>query len=348
MKFILTTLFVVLAMTLYAQEFQEKYYKHLVFRETPYSATIGRIPISKERAMKENHYKMSYDNRGRLTLIEYRIGNTLISRRRVGILDGFRNIHSRTKIRYEDNKEIRTFYNPKGKQCRNSMNVYEEVYTYNDLGQRTGVHFYDEEGILVNNTWNIATYEWEHVDDHTIVEKRKDTKGTYVTMRPYYHFLITLYKFNKEGILQSMNHINDKRQLINDFNGENGIAIDKPVYDEALNLTGFTFYNANNEAVIGSFLACAGGVVTYDTNGNCIKYATIDLKGRIMLDDRGRAYDTYTFNKQGSLTEIAHYGINNEFVEIRGATRIVFEYDKDDPSKFIKTRHFVIENTNKQ
>jgi hypothetical protein len=335
----LLPLLLLFSMTINSQSKTEKYFKHLVFRETPYSLTKGRIPISNEESKTANHYKLTYDDQNRLVLIEYRYGNHQISRRRAGILDGFRNIHSKTVITYNKNLEIRTFYKPNGDQRNNGMNVYKEVYEYNEKGERIGAKFYNKEGKLTNNTWNIAEYIWEQAGDFNVVEKRKNKKGDYVTMRPYYHFMTTLYKYTKDGLLISMNHIDENQNLINDFNDKTGIAIDKAEYDRDLNLIGFKFYNANNEPVVGSFLESAGGKIEYDSNGNCIKYATINLNGGLMLS-REKAYDVYKFDSFGNYSEIAHYGINNEPLEFRGYSKMKFIYDPMDLSNNGKVKRY--------
>ena len=343
MKKLLLLLTLITAYQISAQNKASTYYKHLVFRETPYSKVKGRIPITEERSKKENHYRLTYDSNNRLVLIEYRYGEKQISRRRAGIMDGFRNVYSKTVINYIDNKEIWTFYNSEGIQRKNSMNVFKEVYEYNKKGERIGVKHYDENDNLTNNTWNIAEYTWQHINDYDIIEKRKNAKGDEVTMRPYYHFMTTLYKYTKAGLLISMNHINENREPINDYYDKTGIAIDKAEYDENLNLIGFKFYNANNELTVGSFLESAGGIIDYDTNGNCIYYGTINLNGELMLS-RGKAYDVYTFDAYGNNIEIASYGLNGEPVEFRGYSRIKYIYDEKDPSKTAKRALIPLKN----
>jgi len=339
MKQIILLVVLSMSLQLVGQEMNHKYYKHLVFRESPYAAIKGRITISKERACKENHYKLSYNQVYKLVLVEYLFRNKQISRRRAGIMDGFRNIHSKTEISYQDNLEIRKFYNSDGVRCNNMMNVYKEVYTYDNNGKKIGVKFYDKNNNPINNTWNISEYIWQPIHKYDVIEKRKNVKGDYVTMRPYYHFVTTLYRFTKDGLLQSMRHIDENSNLINDFNDEKGIAIDKAQYDADLNLISFKFYNANNIATVGSFLDCAGGEITYDKNGNCIQYATIGLDGTLMLS-RDKAYDVYKFDDFGNAIEMSHYGLEHEPVEYRGYNKTKFIYDAENPSKNGKIKRF--------
>jgi len=332
MKRILLLFLILVTMQVAGQNQYTKYYKHLVFRETPYAQVRGRIEISRERTKNENHYKFTFNDKNKPILIEYLYGDKQISRKRAGIMDGFRNIYSKTVMSYQENLEIRTFYDTKGMQCKNGMNVFKEVYEYNNEGKRIGVKFYDRDNKLTNNTWNIAEYIWKPVGKYNMIEKRKNVKGEYVNMRPYYHFMTTLYKYTKDGMLISMNHIDESHNLINDFDNEYGISMDKAEYDNNLNLIGFKFYNTKKEHTIGSFLKSAGGKIEYDTNGNCINYATINLDGRLMIS-RGKAYDVYKFDTFGNNIEVAHYGLNQQPVEFRGYSKINFIYDTKNPSK---------------
>ena len=61
MKIIYSILFIIISYTAQAQNqsLQIAYFKHLVFRETPYAATKGRIPISEERSKKMNKWSYS-------------------------------------------------------------------------------------------------------------------------------------------------------------------------------------------------------------------------------------------------------------------------------------------------
>ena len=336
MRTISIILLIIISYTAKTQNLRKEYFKHLVFRETPYSFTKGRIPISVERSKVENHYQLSYNSNNQLVLIEYRFRSVLINRKRAGIMDGFRNIATKTKIEYQDEKEIRTFYDENDIQCANPMNIYKEVYKYNKKGERTSVKFYDKDGKLTNNSWRIAEYNWTIFTDNSIIEKRKNTAGVYVTMRPYYKFMTTLYKYKNDGILISMNHIDESNNLIDD---ESGVAIDKAEYDDDFNLTGFKFYNSKNEPVIGSFLKSGGGKIVYDMNGNCIKYFTIDLENNLMMS-RNKAIDLYQFDINGNLIEISSYDTNSNLLKIRNSIKTKFIYDNNKPFKHIKTEYY--------
>ncbi|WP_109301023.1 S41 family peptidase [Aquimarina sp. AU474] len=330
---LLTIVFLLCGLSIKAQN--TKYFKHLIFRETPYSETKGRIPLTKEEAQNVNHFKLSYDSVNRLILVEYKYTQHLIGLNRGGILDGKRALAPKTQINYTKNTETRMFFDVDNKPTTNGMGVFKEVYLYNKNGKRIDLKFYDKNGKPINNSWNIFEYTWKHINSNTVLEKRKDVKGGSVPMRPYYKFYNVLYKFNDNGILLSMNNVDDKLKLAND---DTGIAIDKAIYDKDNNLVSFTFFNAQNKAVVGSFLGTAGGFATYDDNGNCLKYATVGVDGNYKINKRSNdAYSKYKFDSIGNLIERSNYDPNNKILKRRGVTSVKYIYDKDNPAKLLKT-----------
>ena len=331
--FFLTLVF--LSCSLISKAQTVEYFKHLVFRETPFSETKGRIQLTEKETKNVNYFKLNYDSLKRLILVEYKYKKNLISLNRSGILDGKRALASKTKITYTENTETRLFFDVDNKPTTNGMGVFKEVYSYNKNGKRVGLKFYDKNDNLINNSWNVSEYTWKHFNNNSVLETRKDKNGVNTTMRPYYKFHNVLYKFNDKGLLISMNNVDKKLKLIND---ETGIAVDKATYDKNLNLINFKFLNAENEPVVGSFLGSAGGFATYDKNGNCLKYATVGLDGNYKISKRSNdAYSKYTFDSIGNLIKRSNYDINNKIIKRRGITSVKYIYDKDNPVQLLKT-----------
>ena len=335
MKIYIIIFFVFIASKLTAQSDTIKYFNHLIFRETPYSKTEGRIQLTEDESKNTNHFKLSYDTSNRLILIEYLYKNNLIELNRSGLLDGKRGLAPKTKIEYIGNEEVRTFFSLEDESTTNGMGVFKEVYSYNKKGKRVSLKFYDKNDKPINNSWNIFEYTWKHVNNNSVLETRKDVNGVNVTMRPYYKFYNVLYKFNDNGILLSMNNVDKRLKLIND---ETGIATDKATYDKNNNLINFKFFNAENKQAIGSFLETAGGFATYDKNGNCLKYATVGLDGNYKISKRSNdAYSKYKFDSIGNLIERSNYDINNKILKRRGVTSVKYIYDKVNPLQLLRT-----------
>ena len=210
--FLLTIVF--LSCSLLTEAQTTTYFKHLVFRETPYSETKGRIPLTEKEAQNVNYFKLDYDSLNRLILVEYKYNQSIIELNRSGILDGKRALASKTQIIYTENKEIRQFFDVDNKPTTNGMGVFKEVYSYNKKGKRVGLKFYDKNDEPINNSWNVFEYTWKHIDNNSVLETRKDKNGVNVTMRPYYKFRNVLYKFNDKGLLLSMNNVDKKLKLV--------------------------------------------------------------------------------------------------------------------------------------
>ena len=333
--FLLTIVF--LSCSLLTEAQTTTYFKHLVFRETPYSETKGRIPLTEKEAQNVNYFKLDYDSLNRLILVEYKYNQSIIELNRSGILDGKRALASKTQIIYTENKEIRQFFDVDNKPTKNGMGVFKEVYSYNKKGKRVGLKFYDKNDEPINNSWNVFEYTWKHINNNSVLETRKDKNGVNVTMRPYYKFRNVLYKFNDKGLLLSMNNVDKKLKLIND---ETGIATDKATYDKNDNLISFKFFNAEHEPTVGSFLGTAGGFATYDKNGNCLKYATVDLNGNYQVDKRSNdAYSKYKFDSFGNLIERSSYDTHNKILKKRDVTSVKYVYDTKDPILLLKTEY---------
>ncbi|MEO9570603.1 MAG: S41 family peptidase [Polaribacter sp.] len=339
--FLLTIVF--LSCSLLTEAQTTTYFKHLVFRETPYSETKGRIPLTEKEAQNGNYFKLDYDSLNRLILVEYKYNQSLIELNRSGILDGKRALASKTQIIYTENTETRQFFDVNNKPTKNGMGVFKEVYYYNKKGKRVGLKFYDKNDEPINNSWNVFEYTWKHINNNSVLETRKDKNGVNITMRPYYKFRNVLYKFNDKGLLLSMNNVDKKLKLIND---ETGIATDKAMYDKNDNLISFKFFNAEHEPTVGSFLGTAGGFATYDKNGNCLKYATVDLDGNYQVDKRSNdAYSKYKFDSFGNLIERGSYDTHNKILKKRDVISVKYVYDTKNPIQILKTEyHHTIPN----
>ena len=346
MKYLLLII-VFLSCSLLIEAQNTKYFKHLIFRETPFSKTEGRILLTNEDAKKVNHFKLSYDSSNRLILVEYQYNLNLIELNRSGLLDGKRALAPKTQIIYTENKETRLFFDVDNIPTTNGMGVFKEVYSYNKKGKRIGLKYFNKNDEPTNNSWIIFEYTWKHINNNSVLEKRKNVNGVNVPMRPYYKFHNVIYKFKDNGLLLSMNNVDKKLRLTND---ETGIATDKATYDVENNLINFKFFNAENKPAVGSFLGTAGGFATYDDNGNCLKYATVGLDGNYKVDKRSNdAYSKYKFDSIGNLIERSNYDTNNKILKRRGVTSIKYIYNQDNPIELLKTElhHTILNRTTK-
>ncbi len=70
---------ILFASSSFAQSIKKsEHFRHLMFRETPYSPYKGIYPISKAEAKKIAHYRFDYDQYDRVVAISHQLGDKLI------------------------------------------------------------------------------------------------------------------------------------------------------------------------------------------------------------------------------------------------------------------------------
>jgi len=80
-----------------------KYYRNILFSETPWDIEKGARELTPEEAADVNSYKFVYDNEGRLLSVEFVRGDELLS---YGSLDGAAKI----TYEYSGNKQMKHFF----------------------------------------------------------------------------------------------------------------------------------------------------------------------------------------------------------------------------------------------
>jgi len=299
-------------------------------------ASIDKLNKNKiNQTMKTYKYfkQFTYNQNDQLIKLEYKYGEKAISTSRAGMMDGSMDVAPITDIKYDENFEIRHFFDKEGKPSTNNMNVYKVVYEYNDIGERVSLKYYDKDNKPIDNSWGICEYIWEKNGDYKVLEKRKNISGEYTSIRPYYKFMTVIYEYHPNGTLASMKNVDDTGKLIVE---ETGIAVDEPVYDEKLQLVSFKFYDANGKNVIGSFLGSASGEFIYDDKGNDIEFVKTDLEGNPILGSENSALTKQKYDEFGNLTEQSFFDEQGmPATEINPSTKkeftkVEFIYDKEN------------------
>jgi len=144
--------------------------------------------------------------------------------------------------------------------------------------------------------------------------------------------LNVVYEYDSNGMLTSMINVDEEGKLKAE---KTGTAIDKPVYDDKFQLTGFKFYDIHGKNIIASFYNCAGGEIEYDEKGNTTKYMTTGLKGNPRKGAQKFAWLESKYDKYGNLLEESFFDENGMpgIMEIRSAknkdvTKVQFIYDE--------------------
>lgn len=274
MKLLKLILFLSITITLNAQEnTSEKYFRHLRYNHiSPYIEYSGIHNISKESAKSTSHYIFKYDKSERLTEI---INNHYHTEKKHALasIGVFKMV-----ISYENNIEIRTFFDPNNKRITNDREVYKEVITYNN-GLKSKLSFYDLEDRPMESNWKIATYEWAKINDR-IIEKRFNLKGEEVNVSPYFEFGTTQITVDKNGAPKGHYNLNKNLEI---SNNSIGVASYQDTFDAIGNHVKYTYHDSKNNLTLNQWKFSIGEKI-YDSIGNNIKLKQLDTNGKLIRE----------------------------------------------------------------
>ena len=181
-----------------------KYCASTVFRETPFANIRCAKEISFEQASTIKHFEFEFDEQGRLTSVQYKLKNRLVS-----YSDRF--VRSpRTKIKYQEKQEIRTYFDENNLPTLVSGDIFKSIFSLDNQGRRTSVKFLNLGGDLVNNDFGIAAYNWTVLDNGQVVETRVNTDGDLVRNRPGFGYMVTRFAYDANGLLTRMYNLGSK------------------------------------------------------------------------------------------------------------------------------------------
>lgn len=346
-----------------------EYYSTIPLRESPYPNFKGIIRLSKEEALRRNHYRFEYDDKFRLKSVSFRLGKIL---RNPNHTANYFFTTPLQKFDYTEGKEIRTFYDRFENQTT-QRNVYREVYAINHLGKKVGLHFEDREGNKIENTWGISDYEWKHQSDGSVIESRYDLRGVIKPLRPHFDFdRIRLY-YDQGGVISLMQNIDSVNNLLEN---KTGVAQDNLIFDNDGRWLGWNVLNKEHELHRGNGPNVAKGINTsnkygyeasiryedidgspiinahgfwgskrfYDKHGNYSNTHFIDsLENPDINEKSGYCYAIYTWDKRGlNREQIELFDIKKKPIlhKSHGYSIIKYEYDSDD--NIIKTSYLDI------
>lgn len=257
-----------------AQAATTEYYRHLIFRESPYENIRGNYPIKKAEADQSMHFRLVRDDQGRLIEVSQRIGDKLVSA--TGSWEGFFWFAPMLKIQYQEGQEIRQFYGVQGKQIAAHGQVYEQRFQLDKNGKRQSLSFFDKDGKPVDSEWAIQRYEWQAQADGSVIENRYNLKNEVQTLRPEFHFQRVRMVFGNDDLLDFVFNIDESGALVEN---ETGAAVDRIVYDHNENFVRWQVYNKNRQLINGNDPGVAIGEHLYDTLGNKIGLRGFDTDG---------------------------------------------------------------------
>ncbi|WP_350293969.1 nuclear transport factor 2 family protein [uncultured Croceitalea sp.] len=272
MKFIVALL---ITTSLYAQtDSSTEYYRHLRYNHvSPCADVVGIHPIDRITAQSTSHYIFRINKSGKPVEI---INNHYHTEKKhpLASIGAYK-----TRIIYSDSKEIRTFYDPSGKQIANDRGVYKEVYFLDSKKFKYKLQFFDLHDNPMESNWKISKYIWNK-KGKLIIEKRYNLLSEEVNVSPYFKFGITGILLDREGVPKVHYNLDDKLKKTN--NAE-GIASYQDVFDSQGNHIKFSYHDKNGDlAETPRGFAIAEKI--YDDIGNQIGLKRYDINKNLILD----------------------------------------------------------------
>ncbi|MFC3193594.1 hypothetical protein ACFODZ_04970 [Marinicella sediminis] len=288
-SYIYFILFILIGMTnqTHAEQHQtgeSTYFRHLAFRETPFSTYRGIYPITQQQARSTAHYRFDHDDQGRVTAVSHRIGEHIIHNN--GNWDTFIWFAPKVTIEYGDQQEIHRYHNRVNERITVHGDVYQAIYQLNDQGQRVSLTFTNESQQPSENTWHINRYTWQHLNDHQLLEKRFNLAGEQQPIRPEFVFHETRMTFDRRGFIHKLENLGLNGQPTNN---DSGAGIDRIYFDLHGNFQRWQVFDKDHKPVEGNRPGVHVGEHLYDASGNKIGLRGFDLKG----DPKGFAWGDF-------------------------------------------------------
>lgn len=338
----------------YAQDVSNsEYFRHLMFRESPFAQYKGIYPISKSEAQSVAHYKFNYDDNGRVVSIAHQIGDEVINDNQNW--DSFIWFAPKVTIKYTDKGEVHQYFNADNEQIHAHGNVYTATYQYDAKGQRQSLVFSDNKGEPSENAWNINRYEWGLDDQQRIIETRYSADNKLQSIRPEFKFFETRLAYDNDGKLEFMYNYGLESKPTNN---DSGAGIDRIYYDHNGNFQRWQVFSKDHQPVAGNRPMVHVGEHLYDSYGNKVGLRGFDTKGQQIafswgVFEHSNEYDQYGNKVKGQLldsdgnivdtavTVFSDDGIKRELFKVvdndgklvasprlNGAAAIKFEYEE--------------------
>jgi len=328
-----------------------KFFRHLMFRESPYAPYKGIHPISASEAKTSAHYKFDYDSKGRVVAIAHQIGNEVIADN--GNWDSFIWFAPKVTIEYGKNHQIHRYYDVENQQIEAHGKVYRAEYKLAN-GERIELKFYDKEGNPSQNAWNAHQYQWQHDNEGRVIEKRYGLDGQLVSIRPQFEFYETRLDYDQQGRLQFMYNYGTTGESTNN---PSGAGIDRIFYDLDGNFQRWHVYDKDGNPVEGNRPMVHIGEHLYDSLGNKIGMRGFDKHGAPMkfawgdfllkhdYDSFGNQTGTQVFDEMGqqkmhAVVEYSEDGLQRKWIkfvneqgeliaspQLGGAAALEFHYE---------------------
>ena len=224
-------------------------------------------------------------------------------------------------IEYSNNKETRYYYNRLDKKIEAHGKMYKAVFDLNDKGQRTAVKYYDKDNQPSENSWNIHRYEWTHLGNGNILEKRFNLKNESQPIRPNFTFHTVKLEYGDDDLLDFVHHLDDNGNYINNTMKA---AMDRIVYDQEENFSRWMVFDKDLKPVNGNAPEFAIGEHLYDPRGNKVELRGFGVIGERKAMPTGVARVVNAYDKYNNQIEVKILDLEDNLLQ-----RVKRQYSKD-------------------
>ena len=297
-----------------------KYFRHMKFTETPFDKLDGIYPLSSEEAKEINHYRFTYNDEGNLTEVSYQRGELLLSYSSFGAAS--------IKIEYSPGKEVYSYYDKDGKQIKGGGAWYA-VYELDEEGIRSGMHFEDKEGNMMENRNSIAYYDWKILDDGMVQEKRYNLEKEETVLNQFCPFYELRFSYDEDGNPTRMaNYMEDTLYDCTVENcGDVGVSYFLFENNEKGALTKFSVHNSTGQ-LSNLYWGWAKFEVKLDENGYVTERISYDQDDELL---GGKSYpiNQTVYDSHGAVLERRFLDAQrNLFERGNGAAIVKYTYDE--------------------
>lgn len=226
-----------------AEQNTTRYYTKIVGIISPFIDYTLRGQVTQEQAVTLSHYKVSYDNRDRITEISYFRAN-------IPSEDSYFYAHKVLYV-YEDSAISRKYYNKDGEPVSMNRHYYSggeiHVERFNQTSRGVTLHFFDKSGKAVSTGLNAFKFVMEQVKDG-FIQTQYAADGSPVVLTNYFPFEKSLITVDDNGHLESIYNLHPKTGIIENHQIAQFSRVSFS-FDRFGNELGWRFLNVNEELV---------------------------------------------------------------------------------------------------
>lgn len=339
MKFYTLILLALIGMGLFscspkpAQEAQDnvKYYRGLLFSETPWDWERGSYPLTAEEAKTINNYKFTMNENGQIISIEYNRNDTLLGYSGMGA--------AKITYTYEGDKQIKRFYTEKNEPAKNGgASIFE--YTVNEEGMRVALRFLDENSQPVENRNNIHNYVWKKLPDGMIQELRYNLAEEETIMNPFCPFYELRFNYDVNGYVTRMaNYDNDTLYNCTAENcGDIGVSYFLFKNNEKGDLLEFSVHNVTGQ-MSNLYWGWAKRVNVVDANGYVVETSMYDQDDEF-LGGKGVPVTQSVYDEHGAVIKRIAMDSNKNIINDPNSGVAITEFKYDEIGRRTETLRF--------